>query len=281
MPDKSDVISWGASEEPTRQRRERNKLIVRNKKGEIYYGMCFALNKNATGFHLDLQSKNGLPLNRTLHIMFNDIKAVFYVKSFDGRFNPEEYPQDTIPRNPPVAIEFEDGETVLGRPVHASWREEPRFFIMPEEQDSNNIMILVERSAVASIHDLDEYKKQRQEEFSSYVKQHRKPGMSKEECVGDYYFSKRDYKNALRHYRNVREQEGSSESLKKKLCATKYNLGMRHIKQKDYAKALHFMELALKVDPTHEQASRKAKQLKAHIAKHKSDPVFEEHNPLL
>ena len=281
MPDKSDVRIWGAAEEPARQKRERNKLIVRTKKGEIFYGMCFALNKNTSGFHLDLQNKNGLPLNQTKHVMFNDIKAVFYVKSFDGRYNPNDYQQELVPKNQPVAVEFEDGETVLGRPVHASWREDPRFFVMPEETDSNNIMILVERSAVAAIHDLIEYKKQRQNEFSDYVKQHRKPGMSKEECIGDFYFSSKDYKNALRHYRVAREQEGLTDALKKKICAAKYNLSMRYIKQKDYARALQLMELLLKVDPAHEQALHKYKQLKAHIAKKTSESSSGEHNPLL
>ena len=280
MLDKSDVKSWGTSEEPRRQRRERNKLIVRNKKGEVYYGMCFSLNKNSPGFYLDLQDKSGLPLNRTQHILFKDIKAVFYVKSFDGRFNPRDYPVEAISANEPIAIEFNDKEMILGRPVQASWQEEDRFLLMPEERDGNNIMILVERSAVAAIHDQKTYQKGRQEKFTSYVKEHRKPGMSKEECIGDYYFSKRDYKNALRHYRSVREQKGVTETLKKKLCASKYNLGMRHIKQKNYSRALQLMELALKVDPAHKQALRKAGQIREHIAKRNSKSDVEEHNPL-
>lgn len=281
MLDKPEVRLWGAPEEPTRQKRERQKLIVRTKKGERFYGMCFALNKNSPGFHLDLQNKNGMPLNQTKHVLFNDIKAVFYVKSFDGRFNPEEHQAETIPKNSPVAIEFDDGETVLGRPVHATWRDDPRFFVIPEDRDDNNIMILVERSAVVAIHDVEEYKKQRQGEFSDYVRKHRKPGMSKEECVGDFYFSERDYSNALRHYRNAKEKEGLTDSLKKKLCASMYNLGMRYIKQKDYTRALKVMGRVLEIDPGHEQCRRKAKQLKAHIEKHQSTPKMEEHNPLI
>jgi len=280
MLEKPEVRIWGAAEEPTREKRKRNKLIVRSKKGEIYYGMCFALNKNAPGFHLDLQSKSGVPLNRTQHILFNDIKAVFYVKSFDGRFAPGDTESQLSPRGKPVAIEFDDGETVLGRPVHATWQDDPRFFLIPEEKDGNNIMILVERSAVRAINDADDYKKQRQSIFSDYVRKHKKPGMSKEECIGDFYFSERDYKNALRHYRTAQEQEGVTDSLKKKLCVSLYNLGMRYIKQKDYARALKVMDRALEVDPAHEQCKRKAKQLKAHIAKHHSDPTSDDHNPL-
>ncbi len=281
MLDKPEVRQWGVSDEQSRQKRERNKLIVRTKKGEIYYGMCFALNKNSQGFHLDLQNKNGMPLNKTQHVLFNDIKAVFYVKSFDGRFNPEEYQPESIPVNPPIAIEFGDGETLLGRPVHATWRDDPRFFIIPEERDGNNIMILVERSAVTAIHDVEEYKKKRQSEFSEYVRQNRKPGMSKEECIGDFYFHERDYKNAMRHYITARDESGITESLKKKMCATFYNLGMRYIKQKEYVKALQMMENALKLESGHEQALRKAKQLKAHMEKHTINTPFEEHNPLL
>jgi Tfp pilus assembly protein PilF len=58
-------------------------------------------------------------------------------------------------------------------------------------------------------------------------------------------------------------------------------MGMRYVKQKEYNKALQMMEHALKIDPKHEQASRKAKQLKAHMEKHTVNTPFEEHNPLL
>ncbi len=299
MLDRLGTAEGDASQEYSRQKRERQKLIVRTKKGDVYYGMCFALNKNAQSFHLDLQDKSGRPLNSTKHIMFSAIKAVFYVKSFDGRFNPEERQEMVMSRHAPVAITFEDEEVLIGRPVHATWRDEPRFFVVPEGQDTNNLMMLVERSAVKTIQDFETYKKKRNQEFTEFLKKHRKPGMSKEECIGDFYFSKHDYKNALRHYRNARESEELTASLKKKLCAAKYNLAMRHIKQKDYKKALRLMEMALEIDPNHEKTLHKIKQLRAHIAKKRSElgsstrsgtsfssssessPDFEEHNPLL
>ncbi len=282
MLDRSGRSQDGLSEERM-QRRERQKLIVRTKAGDVYYGMCFALNKNAAGFHLDLQDKNGRPKNRTRHIPFDTLKAVYYVRSFDGRFNPEERHEMVVSRQESVAVIFEDEDVLRGRPMHASWHEEPRFFVIPEEQDSNNVMVLVERSAVKSIQDLDQYKKQRHAEFSAYVKKHRRPGMHSDECAGDFYFSKHDYKNALRHYRVAREAEGLTDSLKQKLCAAQYNLSLRYIKQKDYAKSLQLMELVLRIDPSHEKAMHKSEQLRAHIARKRSgegsesDPDFDSH----
>ncbi len=94
-----------------------------------------------------------------------------------------------------------------------------------------------------------------------------KSGMSKDECLGDFYFSKHDYRTAARHYRTAREQHEEDAHLRKKLCAARYNLAMRHIKQKDYVQALRIMERILELDPKHTHAFEKARKLRAHLSK--------------
>lgn len=272
MLDKSDAETDGYQKRdmitPFQSRREGQKLVVRTKKGEVYCGMSFDMNRKVPEFHLDLQNVKGESQNRTIHICFKDVKAVFYVKSFDGHFILEDFEAWPLPDVNPIAIQFEDGEVLIGRPAHATWNEESRFYILPERQDGNNLMVLIERSAVTAIHDARSYIRQQHLEYEKYKAQHLKPGMLEEECRGDFYFSRHDYNNALRHYRIVRDKDPVNSRIRTKMCAAKYNLGVRHIRNRDYEQALHFMKLVLKIDPLHPQAREKAAQLQAHIARH-------------
>ncbi len=252
---------------PFKSKRERQKLVVRTQKGEIFYGVSYDLNRKMPGFHLDVQNVHGESQNRTINIAFQDIKAVFYVKSFDGHFIAENFESPPMSGERPVAIMFNDGEVIIGRPVHHQWKEEARFYLWPEDQGGNNMMILVERSAVSSIYDAEAYIKKQREEYERYKQSHLKPGMSEEECRGDFAFTKRNYTEALRCYRIVREKNMANPRLKHKMCAARYNLGIRYIRNRDYPQALHCMELVLKVDPTHSPAREKAAQLHAHMAK--------------
>jgi hypothetical protein len=270
----SSLIEGQGSREqdtPFRGKRERQKLVVRTKKGEVLCGFSFGLNRKSSDFHLDLQNKQGESLNRTIRVAFEDIKAVFYVKSFDGRFNPDDFKEWELPETRPVAVKFTDGEILIGRPSHHHWADEARFLIVPEEANSNNLMILIERSAVASVHDAKSYARKQQEEYERFKEEHFKPGMSEEECKGDFHFAMHDYGDALRWYRILQEKEPQNERVVKKMCTAKYNLGIRHIKNRNYTQALRFMELILKIAPNHPQALEKASQLRTHIAKHNKE----------
>lgn len=271
FPEAGDDVASREQVTPIRYKRERQRLVVHPKEGSTLYGMCFALNRNTPGFHLDLLDKTGAPKNKTEHVVFDSIKAVFFVKSFDGRFDPNAFEPVSVPSSQPIAITFTDGELLIGKPIHSTWKEEARFYVIPEDQDSNNIMVLVERTAVASILNYQDYKRRLHHEFLEFMKTHPHPDLPKEECLGDFYFSRQDYKSALKHYRHVRDLDPASSRILKKLCAAKYNLAMRHIKHKNYTQALRFMEMILAVDPHHEQAVHKAKQLRAYIAKHPNE----------
>lgn len=254
---------------PFQARRERQKLVVRMKKGEVHCGMSFDLNRKMPEFHLDLQNLKGESLNRTVRIAFEEVKAVFYVKSFDGHFIADDFQAWHLPDIRPIAIKFFDGEALMGRPAHASWKEEDRFYLLPEKQDGNNMMILVERSAVESIHDAKSYMQQQQRAYETFKQEHMKPGMPEEECRGDFHFSRQEYNDAMRCYRIVRDKEPVNERIVRKICAARYNLGVRHIRNRDYEQALHDMYLVLKLDPHHTHAREKVVQLEAHIAKHR------------
>ena len=246
--------------------RRRQRLVVRTREGKVAYGFTMALNKNAEGFHLDLVDKNNQPLGKAVHVQFKDLKAIYYVKSYDGRFDPDKY-DHTMPDNGvPLVLLFEDGEIVKGHALGTGYVREPRFYFVPEERESNNIGMLVERAAVSKILSPDEYKKMQDGEVEDYIRTHEKPGISRAEVLGDFHFSKHNYLQALRCYREVRDREDSPR-IRKKLCTAKYNVAVCHIRQRDYQRALRYMELVLALDPAHEQALRKAEQLREHLAK--------------
>jgi tetratricopeptide (TPR) repeat protein len=246
--------------------RRRQKLVVRSRDGKVAFGFTLSLNKSAEGFHMELVDKHNQSLGKSVYVQFKDIKAVFYVKSFDGRFDPDKYDHSKPDNGVPLVLIFEDGEIAKGYSLGPGYAREPRFFFTPEESDSNNLGMLVERAAVAQILSPEEYKKLQHDEVETYVSQHAKPGTSREELLGDFQFGKHEYLQALRHYREVREKEDSAH-IRKKLCTAKYNVAVCHIRQRDYQRALRYMELVLELDPTHEQALRKVDQLREHLAK--------------
>ena len=248
--------------------RRRQKLVVHTRDGKIAYGFTLVMNKHTDGFNLELVDKHNQPLRKAAHFEFKDLKAVFYVKSFDGKFDPAKYDHAMPDDGVPLVLIFQDGEIVKGHTNGHGWTREPRFYFVPEESTSNNLGMLVERAATAQILTPEGYKKMQETELEDFVTQHSKDGVSREELLGDFEFSKHNYLQALRHYREVREQHDGPH-IRKKLCTAKYNVAVCHIRQRDYQRALRYMELVLKLDPTHEQARRKVDQLREHLVKHR------------
>jgi tetratricopeptide (TPR) repeat protein len=226
------------------------------------------MNRQAEGFHLQVVDKYNQPTGKSVYFQFKDVKCVFYVKSYDGRFDPEKYDHSMPEGGVPLVLVFEDGETIKGHALSNTWMRELRFFFVPEDSASNNIGMLVERTAATQILTPDEYKKMQHAEVEAFLARHTRPGMSRGELLGDFYFGKHNYVQALRHYREVREKEDTAH-IRKKLCTAKYNVAVCHIRQRDYQGALRYMELVLELDPDHEQAKRKAEQLREHLTKHR------------
>ncbi len=248
--------------------RRRQRLAVHDREGKVSYGFSMVMNRQSEGFHLEIVDKYNQPTGKSVHFHFKDLKAVFYVKSYDGKFDPEKYDHSMPENGVPLVLLFEDGETIKGHALGHQWTREPRFFFVPEENTSNNIGILVERAATKQILTPGEYKKMQQQEVEDFISQHAKAGISREELLGDFHFGKHNYVQALRHYREVREKEDTAH-IRKKLCTATYNVAVCHIRQHDYQRALRYMELVLELDPAHEQALRKVDQLREHLVKHR------------
>jgi tetratricopeptide (TPR) repeat protein len=255
-----------------RNKRERQRLVVHTREGEIAYGVSLSLNTGAEGFYLELMDKRGNPLNQTHYVAFKELKAVFYVKSYDGRFDPDrDYPKVAAGANL-LVVEFTDGEVVHGRTMRPYTKKESRFHLIPDEKASNNINVLVEQAAVRFACSPEEYEEKHKQDVKTYLSAHQRDGEKEEELHGDYYFEKHDYEKALKYYRLAREKGEVSHRLKKKIVMTKYNLGVRHIKRHEYERALDCMRLVLQMDPENEKALKKIRQLQEVLRKKRAAP---------
>lgn len=250
-------------------KRDRQRLVVREANGTVYTGVCFALNPHADGFHLELVDHEGHPKEKSKYIPFKNLKGVYYVKSFNGKFDKSErFPHShTIGR--PMVVVFKDGEVISGYTAQSYNESMPRFHFIPDDPDSNNISVLVERSAVQGVYSPEEFKRLKQKEIEDFIRQHPIEGATKEELHGDYHFHHHEYVRALRYYRMAQREDPDSLRVRKKIIMAQYNIGVRYIKNHDYDRALACMEMVLDMDPDNPRAQHKIEQLRAHLAKHK------------
>ncbi len=248
-----------------RAKRPRQRLVVRYANGKTRYGVCFALNPNADAFHLDCTDVNAVPTGETIKVPFSSLKAVFQVKSFDGNFDPTvKYPEQ-FELGEEVIVEFKDGEIIRGYSAAATSPSSPRFFIVPTEKDTNNINILVERSAVKRVWSVEEYEKEQERIKAQARDTVVKRKLTQEESTGDFYFQTRNYEAALQEYKEALKKDPHSATLRKKIFITEYNIGVHYISQREYEKALEIMERVLKKDPKNERVLRKVTKLRKAI----------------
>lgn len=252
-----------------RKKHHRHKLVVRYKDGRTVPGMCFALNPKSEGFHLDIVDERGGATGEREHVFFDRIKAVFNVKSFDGRHDRLKDLPSFVPSGGPMVVKFEDGEVAKGIALHPHPTVKERFYLIPEDEKSNNISILIEGSAVEAIYTSDEYAALRQQEKEAKKEGGESTQVSQEETMGDFHFQSGNYDDALGQYRLAAEKTAMCNRIRKKLVVSTYNVGINHLKRHSYPKALQYMEEVLKIDPDNERALKKAQKLKRSIDKTK------------
>lgn len=99
------------------------------------------------------------PERQTVEVDLTQVKALYFVKDFDGR---PEYDETHVPASGDarlhgsrqVELVFGDGEK-LGGLMNRYPPNRPFFFVLPMDPASNNIRILVNREAVAHIQSVD------------------------------------------------------------------------------------------------------------------------------
>lgn len=261
-------LKWKAHKKTQEQessvpRHGRQLLAVRYVDGRTHLGVCYAMDPRKDTFHLERIDKEGRTTGQSDTVPFSDLKAVFHVKSLDGKFDSKQFPPVQTPGKE-VIVEFRDGETMRGYLHHEEDKNAPRFLLTDADPQSNNVTALIERRAITGVYSPSDYRakrdlEKRQEAVGS--------DLCQEETMGDFYFETRNYTAALEQYQEALKVTRRAERVRRKVLAAQYNIGIQHIKQKDYGRALHIMKGIVKEDPTNSHARRKAQQLEAAIAK--------------
>lgn len=124
-------------------------VVARYQDGRMLKGTSMDIDPAKPLFHIRP------PQAPVVEVALSDLKALFFVRSLEG--NPEYADKpDPDPADPRargttlVRITFQDGEVLVGMTIHYP-PSRPYFYVTPADPKSNNIRILVNRAAIATI----------------------------------------------------------------------------------------------------------------------------------
>lgn len=123
----------------------RNRIVLHFKDGSLLKGYTHDFTPLREKFHLIIDE--GPERGNVHEVCCSDLKAVFFVKSFDGNRNHIEKNNfgevDAVGlRGLKVKVEFPDGEVIRGTSFGYS-RGRKGFFVIPVDPSSNNERIYV------------------------------------------------------------------------------------------------------------------------------------------
>jgi len=124
------------------------KVVIRYANGKLLKGFTNDFFPNKPSFHLnpvELGNKD-----KGIEIPVNQLKAVFFVKDFDG--DPSHYELKRFAEGGQLSgrkaeVKFVDGEVLVGSTLGYDPKR-PGFFITPADSQSNNLRVFVVSSAV-------------------------------------------------------------------------------------------------------------------------------------
>ncbi|MCK5131502.1 MAG: hypothetical protein KAR40_05055 [Candidatus Sabulitectum sp.] len=130
-----------------------NKVVVHSAGGEIIKGYTGDFSRHKPSFLFS--SEDGtIRINQTVQL--KDLKAIFFVKSFDGNFlhKTRLYFENDLSYGKKVIVTFKDGEEFIGRveTMHSD-PDDSGFFIFPLDPDSNTIRAFFLNSSIVGIQD--------------------------------------------------------------------------------------------------------------------------------
>jgi small nuclear ribonucleoprotein (snRNP)-like protein len=136
------------------------KVVVRLIDGRVIKGYSQNFNPNRPSFHMN-EEDGGKPLHNSILLEMKEIKAVFFVKTFEGDREYDErkdFIQGDRLQGRKVEVIFVDDEVIRGSTVGYD-PQRPGFFLIPVDPRSNNIRIFVVSRALKDIRFLAEEQK--------------------------------------------------------------------------------------------------------------------------
>jgi len=130
-----------------------NRVVVHTAKGEIIKGYTADFSKDRPSFLLSTE-ESGIKINQT--ILLADLKAVFFVKTFEGNFLHKTLHtfDDLKGYGKKVMIKFRDGERFYGR-VEVLSPEDSGFFMFPLDSESNTLRAFVLKDFISDVRLMD------------------------------------------------------------------------------------------------------------------------------
>lgn len=123
-----------------------NKIIIRYLDGKIKKGTTEDFFPNKTFFHL--RDKDN---DEYIKISIEDLKAVFFVKSYEGDNAYDENKEfERFGLGKKIKVRFKDGEMLIGYTQGFS-RERVGFILFPADPDCNNEKVFVVTAATDNI----------------------------------------------------------------------------------------------------------------------------------
>lgn len=126
------------------------KVVVRYADGKVVKGMTQDFFPNKDRFHLHSESTTS---GEPVEVLIRDLKAVFFVKDFDGKPDYDErkaYREGDKAQGRKVEVLFVDGEKLVG----STLGYDPNrlgFFLFPVDPESNNMRVFAITGAVKSV----------------------------------------------------------------------------------------------------------------------------------
>lgn len=126
-----------------------NKVVARYKNGAVLKGVTTDFNPEKPVFHIQMKLGDKVSLRE---VKIEHLKAVFFVKSFEGNREYEEKKSFDGPTAGGIKIKifFIDGEILVGT-TNGYKPDKLGFWFFPADKNSNNLRVFVVNSAVKGV----------------------------------------------------------------------------------------------------------------------------------
>ncbi len=128
-----------------------NKVVAHYNDGKLFKGTCNDFVPNKDYFHMIL--KGAQPGSRAVKLKTTGLKALFFVKKYDGnpKYNErKEFNPARFLAGRKIKALFKDGELMVGTTnVYLPARE--GFFLVPADENSNNNLCYIMTAATREV----------------------------------------------------------------------------------------------------------------------------------
>ncbi len=124
------------------------KIIAHYSDGRLVKGFSTDFAPNKPMFHIGTG-----PTDKGAEVMMIELKAVFFVKDFEGNPNHKRkkyFDEGEKVQGRKAQVTFNDGEIMVGV-VQSYDPERQGFFLIPADKDANNIRVYIVSASIADI----------------------------------------------------------------------------------------------------------------------------------